>query len=110
VPNYGFQVPNIEARKVQKRSKKFVKGTVARDFVAHFFIPIDRPYLGDGLLRGINFGRCACAEKRAFYMLSRMLKRATNAHFRYNIALPVGINLHPQRSNSSGRGSNEKNP
>jgi len=58
------------------------KGTVAQDFVADFFIPIDRPDLGDGPLMGINFGRCACAEKRAFYALSRMLKRGTNAQFR----------------------------
>jgi len=25
-----------------------------------------------------------------------MLKRGTNAHFRYKIALPVGVNLHPR--------------
>jgi len=42
------------------------KGTVARDFDAYFFIPIHRPDLDDGPLRGINFGRCACAEKQAF--------------------------------------------
>jgi len=59
------------------------KGTVARDFDADFFTPIDRPDLGDGPLRGINFGRCACAEKRAFYALIRMLILGTNVHFRY---------------------------
>jgi len=72
-----------------------LKGTVTQDFDANFFIPIDRPDLGDGPLTGINFGRCACAEKQAFYALSRMLKRGTNAQFRYKIALAVGLNLHP---------------
>jgi len=38
-----------------------------------FFIPIDRPDLGDGPLGGINFGRWTFAEKRAFYTLTRML-------------------------------------
>jgi len=60
--------------------KRF-KGTVARDFVADFFIPIDRPDLGDGPLKGVKFVRCACAEQRAFYALSRMLKRGANAQF-----------------------------
>jgi len=57
-------------------------------------------YLGDGPLRGLNFGRCACAEKRAFYALSCMLKRGIQmlnlGNLGYKIALPVGINLHPQ--------------
>jgi len=61
------------------------------------FIPIDRPDLGDGPLRGINFGKCPCAEKQAFYALSRMLNLGTNALFWYEIALAVGVNLHPRR-------------
>jgi len=60
-----------------------IKGTVARDFDADFFIPIDRLDLGDGPLRGINYGRCSCAEKRAFYALTRMLILGTNAHLWY---------------------------
>jgi len=63
---------------------------------ADFFIPIDRPDLGDGPLTGINFGRCTCAEKQAFYVLSCMLKRGTNAQFRYEIALAVGVKIKTQ--------------
>jgi len=57
--------------------------------LADFFIPIDRPDLGDGLRKGVKFVRCACSEQQAFYALSRMLKRGTNAQFRVR-------NLHPQ--------------
>jgi len=70
---------------------KNIKGTVARDFEGNFFIPIDRPDLGDGPLRCINFGKCACAEKQVFYVLSHMLNLGTNAQFRYEIALAVDV-------------------
>jgi len=47
-----------------------------------FFIPIDRPDLGDGPLKGVKFVSCACAEQRAFYALICMLNLGTNAQFR----------------------------
>jgi len=53
-----------------------VRGTVARDFDEDFFIPIDSPDLGDGLLRGVNFVR------RAFYALSPILQIGAKALFR----------------------------
>jgi len=65
-----------------------LKGTVARVFDTDFLIPINRPDLDDGPQTGINFGRCACAEKRAFYALSCMLKRGTNGQFRYKLLSP----------------------
>jgi len=64
--------------------------TVEQDLDADFFIPIDRPDLGDGPLMGINVGRCPCAEKRAFYELSS--------------ALPVGVTLHPRGEPALARG------
>jgi len=90
-------------------SKKDFNRTVARDFDANFFMPIDWPDYGDGLLRGINFGRWACAEKRAFFAFSRMIKRGMNARFRYKIALAVGVNLHPQVEQLLYLCLNEKN-
>jgi len=42
---------------------KLLKGTITRDFEGDFFIPIDRPDLGDCPLRGINFDSRAFAEK-----------------------------------------------
>jgi len=76
---------------------------------ADFFIPINRPDLGDGPLRGINLERCACAEKQAFYALSRMLKRGTNAQFRNKIALAMGVNLLPRIEQLLYPCLNEKN-
>jgi len=54
-------------------------------FWCRFFIPIDRPDLGDGPLKGVKFVRCACAEKRAIYPLIRTLILGTKAQFRYEI-------------------------
>jgi len=71
------------------RSDSELKGTVAWDFDANFFISIDSPDLGDGPLKGVNIVRCACAEKRAFYALSRALQIGTNALFWSEIALSM---------------------
>jgi len=51
----------------------FYKGTVPRDFEGNFFIPINRPVLGDGPLRGVNFKRLACAKISLKYVLKRAL-------------------------------------
>jgi len=53
-------------------------------FLCQFFIPIDSSEKGDGPLRGVNFVRHACAEKRVFYALSctGMFQIGTNALFR----------------------------
>jgi len=83
------------------------KGTVARNFVADFFIPIDRPDLGDGLLKGVKFVRCTTfTEQRAFYALIRMLKRGTNAQFRYENRSPRGSKFTPTPRACSLRGCN----
>jgi len=71
-----------------KINRMLLKGTVACDFVTDFFIPIDRPDLGDGPLKGLKFVRCACAEQQAFFALSSIIKRGKNAQFRVQ-------NLHP---------------
>jgi len=52
-----------------------LNGTVARDFEGNFFTPIDRPDLGDGPLRGVNFERCACAKILPKYALKGTVSR-----------------------------------
>jgi len=43
---------------------------------------------------GINFGRCSCTEKQVFYALIHKLNLG------YEIALPVGVNLHPREEHA----------
>jgi len=73
-----------------------LKGTVAWDFDANFFIPINRPDLGDGPLMGITSWD-ACAQKsERFTRLALCSKDVQMLNLGYEIALPVGVNLHPR--------------
>jgi len=66
-----------------------LKGLSHEILMPIFFISINSPDLGDGLLKGVNFVRCACAEQPAFYALSRALQIGTNALFWFEISLSM---------------------
>jgi len=57
------------------------------------FIPISSPGLGDGPLRAVNFVRRTCAEKRAFYALSCVLKYVRMLFLGSKIALAMGVKI-----------------
>jgi len=71
-----------------------------------FFVPIDKPDLGNGPLKGVKFVRFVCAEQQGFYALSRMLKRGTNAQFRAWNCSPRGSKFTPTPWACSLRGCN----